>query len=171
MGLFGRLLDKMFGASWASGLASRRGREDGRRLPRHGRLLVRAMIPGGRSDTLARHYAANAPSELSLIAVHHRKFVELADCVSRALASGYRATDLCLSLLNVPPKFNEMRLATANMRDGIDVMRKGSPHACKTPQDLVRSTWPIRVPWLPGHRLLGLGLRGRGAPDSDAHEP
>jgi len=129
------------------------------------------MIPGGRSDTLARHYAANAPSELSLIAVHHRKFVELADCVSRALASGYRATDLCLSLLNVPPKFNEMRLATANMRDGIDVMRKGSPHACKTPQDLVRSTWPIRVPWLPGHRLLGLGLRGRGAPDSDAHEP
>ena len=91
---------------------------------------------------LRRHYAANAPSELSLIAVHHRKFVELADCVSRALASGYRATDLCLPLLNVPPKFSEMRLANVNMRDGIDVMRKGSPHACKTPQDLVRSTWP-----------------------------
>jgi len=47
---------------------------------------------------------------------------------------------LYLPLLNVSPKLGEMGLANANMRDGIDVMRKGSPHVRKTPSELVRST-------------------------------
>ena len=105
-------------------------------------MASRARRRGGRSDTLARHHAANAPSELSLIAVHNHKIVELAECFTRALASGYRVKDLYLPLLNVPPKLGEMGLANANMRDGIDVMRKGSPHVHvrETPSELVRST-------------------------------
>jgi len=54
---------------------------------------------------------------------------------------------LYLSLLNVPPKLGEMGLANANMRDGIDVMRKGSPHVHvrKTPSELVRSMYAREV--------------------------